>query len=105
PRRAGDLFARAHHEDRSMMVSPIAVAGCGAVSAFLIVFSAFPARSPMAARLKKLERVSEKSVSQRITIIDQIVSKERNSRLQQRLIEAGWYGVPPPAVMMRTIGA
>ena len=86
-------------------VSPAAVAGCGAVSAFLIVFSAFPARSPMAARLKKLERVSEKSVAQRITVIEQIVSKERNSRMQQRLIEAGWYGVTPLAMMMRTIGA
>ena len=86
-------------------VSPFAVAGCGAVSAFLIVFSAFPARSPMAARLKKLERVSEKSVSQRIFVIDQIVSKERHSRMQQRLVEAGWYGVTPLAMMMRTIGA
>ena len=86
-------------------VSPAAVAGCGALSAFLIVFSAFPARSPMAARIKKLERVSEKSVAQRITIIDQIVSKERTSRLQQRLIEAGWYGVTPLAMTLRTIGA
>ena len=47
-------------------------------SAFLIVVSAFPARSPMAARLKKLERVSEKSATQRLTIIDQIVTKERS---------------------------
>jgi tight adherence protein C len=86
-------------------ISPVAVAGCGAISAFLIVFSAFPARSPMAARIKNLERVSEKSVSQRITIIEQIVSKERTSRLQQRLIEAGWYGVTPLAMTLRTIGA
>jgi tight adherence protein C len=86
-------------------VSPVAVAGCGAISAFLIVFSSFPARSPMAARLKKLERVSEKSVSQRIFVIDQIVSKERHSRMQQRLVEAGWYGVTPLAMMLRTIGA
>ncbi len=86
-------------------VSPVAVAGCGAISAFLIVFSAFPARSPMAARIKKLERVSEKSASQRLFVIDQIVSKERHSRMQQRLIEAGWYGVTPLAMMMRTIGA
>ncbi|HEY6234873.1 MAG TPA: type II secretion system F family protein [Candidatus Elarobacter sp.] len=86
-------------------VSPVAVAGCGAISAFLIVFSAFPARSPMVARLKKLERVSEKSVSQRIFVIDQIVSKERHSRMQQRLVEAGWYGVTPLAMMLRTIGA
>ena len=86
-------------------VSPYAVAACGAFSAFLIVFSAFPARSPMAARLKKLERINEKSVRQRIKIIDQIVTKEQHSRLQQQLIEAGWYGVTPVAMTMRGIGA
>jgi tight adherence protein C len=86
-------------------VSPYTVAGCGALSAFLIAFSAFPAQSPMAARLKKMERVSEKSVSQRVLIIERIVSKEHNSRLQQRLIEAGWYGVTPLAMTMRGIGS
>jgi len=86
-------------------VSPYAVAGCGAISAFLIVLSAFPARSPMAARLKKMERVREPVISQRLVIIDQIVSKERNSRLQQKLIEAGWYGVTPLALTLRGIGA
>jgi len=86
-------------------VSPYAVAGCGAVSAFMIVLSAFPAQSPMAARLKKMERVSEKSIAQRITIIDQIVTKDRSSRVQQKLIEAGCYGVTPMAMAMRGIGA
>jgi tight adherence protein C len=86
-------------------VSPYAVAGCGAFSAFLIAVSAFPAQSPMAARIKKLERVTEKSVAQRYTIINQIVSKEQHSRLQQRLIEAGWYGVTPVAMTLRGIGA
>ena len=86
-------------------VSPYAVAGCGAISAFLIVFSAYPARSPMAARLKKMERINEKSVHLRLKLIDQIVTKEHNSRLQQQLIEAGWYGVTPVAMTMRGVGA
>ncbi len=86
-------------------VSPAAVAGCGALSAFLLAVSAFPARSPMAARLKKLGRISERSVPQRIKLIDQIVTKERHSRLRQRLIEAGWYGVTPVAMTLRGIGA
>ena len=86
-------------------VSPFAVAGCGAFSAFLIALSAFPAHSPMAARLKKIERISEKSIPQRITIIDQIVTQGTHSRMQQRLVEAGWYGVTPLAMMLRTIGA
>jgi tight adherence protein C len=86
-------------------LSPYAIAGCGTISAFLIVFSAFPARSPMAARLKKLERINEKSVHLRIKLIDQIVTKEKQSRLQQQLIEAGWYGVTPVAMWLRGIGA
>jgi tight adherence protein C len=86
-------------------VAPYTIAIGGAISAFLIVLSAFPARSPMAARLKKIERVSEKSVSQRVTVIEQIVSKERQSRMQQRLIEAGWYGVTPLAMTARGLGA
>ncbi|HEY4439284.1 MAG TPA: type II secretion system F family protein [Candidatus Elarobacter sp.] len=86
-------------------VSPFLIVLCGAVSVFLIVLSAFPANSPMAARIKKLERVSEKNVAQRVTIIDQIVTKERHSRLQHKLIEAGWYGVTPLAMTLRGIGA
>ena len=86
-------------------VSPFAVAGCGAISAFLIAFSIIPAKSPMAKRLKKLERIDEKSLAVRFTMIEQIVSKERQSTLQQRLIEAGWYGVTPLAMTMRGIGA
>ena len=86
-------------------VSPVAIVGCGASSAFLIVLSAFPAQSPLAARLKKMERVSERSVTARVTVIEKLVSKERQSRLQRRLIEAGWYGVTPLAMVMRGIGA
>ena len=86
-------------------IPPYFVAGCGAFSAFLLVFSAFPAQSPMAARLKKIEKINDKSISQRIRIIDTIVSKESNSKLQQRLLEAGWYGVTPVAMTMRGIGA
>jgi tight adherence protein C len=86
-------------------LSPYAIALCGGVSAFLIGASVFPARSPMAARLKKLERIDEKNVHQRIKLIDQIVTKERHSRLQQQLVEAGWYGVTPVAMTLRGIGA
>ena len=82
-----------------------AIALSGASSAFLLAVSAFPSGSPLAARLKKMERVSGKSVSARAGIIDQIVSKERSTRLQQRLIEAGWYHVSPLAMTLRTLGA
>jgi tight adherence protein C len=59
----------------------------------------------MAARLKKMERVSEKTVSGRVAVIEKIVTKERHSKLQQQLVEAGWYGVTPLAMVSRTIGA
>jgi tight adherence protein C len=59
----------------------------------------------MAARLKKMERINEKSVHLRIKLIDQIVTKEKKSRLQQQLIEAGWYGVTPVAMWLRGIGS
>ena len=85
--------------------SPYAVAGCGAISAFMIVLSTFPAQSPMARRIRKIEAIREKNVPARLTIIEQIVTKEKSSRLQQRLIEAGWYGVTPVAMTIRGIGA
>ncbi len=85
--------------------SPYAVAGCGAISAFMIALSAFPAQSPMARRIRKIEAIREKNVPTRLTIIEQIVTKEKSSRLQQRLIEAGWYGVTPVAMTIRGIGA
>jgi tight adherence protein C len=87
------------------MIAPFLIVVCGVVSTFLIAVSVLPARSPMAARLKKLERIDEKSVHQRLKLIDQIVTKERQSRLQQQLIEAGWYGVTPVAMTLRGIGA
>jgi tight adherence protein C len=86
-------------------LSPFAVAGCGAISAFLIASSLVPAKSPMAKRLKKLETISEKSVTNRFQMIEQIVSKEQHSKLQQRLTEAGWYSVTPIAMTVRGIGS
>jgi tight adherence protein C len=86
-------------------ISPPAIITCGAGSVFMIVLSAFPAQSPMAARLKKMERVSEKSVTARVAVIEKIVSKERQSKLQRQLVEAGWYGVTPLAMVIRGLGA
>jgi tight adherence protein C len=86
-------------------ISPAAIVATGATSVFMIVLSAFPAQSPMAARLKKMERVKEKSVSARVVVIEKIVSKERHSKVQQQLVEAGWYGVTPLAMFARGVGA
>ena len=82
-----------------------AIAASGAGSALLLALSAIPAESPIAARLKKMERVTSRSISERTGIIEQIVSGERQSRLQSRLIEAGWYHVSPLGLTMRSLGA
>lgn len=87
------------------LVNPIAIAGMGAASVFLLGASLIPTRSPLARRIDKLEQIPTRSILTRNIIIDQVVSKERTSKLQQRLLEAGWYGVSPAAMTMRTLGA
>ncbi len=82
-----------------------AIAASGAGSALLLALSAIPAESPIAARIKKMERVTARSISERTGIIEQIVGEERQSRLQSRLIEAGWYHVSPLGMTMRSLGA
>ena len=55
-----------------MQIPPSAIVLSGAGSVFLVVLSAFPAQSPMAARLKRMERVSEKSVTARVAVIEKV---------------------------------
>ena len=87
-------------------ISPYAIAGCGAVSAFLIVVLDRPRAEPDGGAPEKA-RADRREVrfAMRFTLIEQIVSKEQHSRVQQRLIEAGWYGVTPIAMTLRGIGA
>lgn len=84
---------------------PIAIAALGAVSIFLIAISMVPTKNVLKSRMQKLERVNEKSLTQRNIIIDQIVSKERTTNMRQRLNEAGWYDLTPAAMAMRGFGA
>ncbi|MGH7661575.1 MAG: type II secretion system F family protein [Vulcanimicrobiaceae bacterium] len=82
-----------------------AIAASGAGSALLLAISAIPAESPIAARLKKMERINTRSVSERTGLIEQILGSERQSRLQKRLIEAGWYHLSPLGMRIRSLGA
>ncbi|HTJ26152.1 MAG TPA: type II secretion system F family protein [Candidatus Limnocylindria bacterium] len=86
-------------------VNQYVVAASGAASAFLIALSTVPTRSPLAARIDKLEKIKAPSIPERSLLIQQIVTKERQDRTQQRLLEAGWYHVTPIAMAMRGIGA
>jgi tight adherence protein C len=87
------------------LVNQYTVAACGAVSTFLIALSTLPTRSPLAARINKLQAIKAPTIPQRNLLIQQIVSKERRDKTRQRLFEAGWYGVTPTAMAVRGIGA
>lgn len=82
-----------------------AIVASGAGSALLLAISAIPSESPISARLKKMERVNARTISERVGIIEQIVSSEHQSRVQKRLIEAGWYHISPLGMTVRTLGA
>jgi tight adherence protein C len=84
---------------------PFAIAVLGAVSMFLIAISLRPSTNLLKTRIRKLERVSEPSLSQRAAIVDHIVSTEHKSNLRSQLNEAGWYEVTPVALALRGIGA
>jgi tight adherence protein C len=84
---------------------PIAIACLGAASIFLIAISMVPSTNILKTRIRKLERVDERSVSQRNVLINQIVSAEHKSSLRSRLDEAGWYEVTPGALALRGLGA
>lgn len=86
-------------------INQYVVAACGAASTFLIVLSTLPSRSPLAARINKLEKIKTPSIPQRNLLIKQIVTKERHDNTQRRLLEAGWYNVTPLSMALRALGA
>lgn len=87
------------------LINQYTVAASGAASAFLIALSTVPTRSPLAARIEKLQKINTPSIPQRNLLIQQIVTKEQQDKTQQRLNEAGWYHVTPMAMALRGIGA
>lgn len=84
---------------------PIVIAVSGALSIFLIAISMVPTTNVLKTRIRKLERIDERSLSQRNVLINQIVSAEHKSTLRSRLDEAGWYEVTPGALALRGLGA
>jgi tight adherence protein C len=86
-------------------IIPVALAAAGAASVFLLAWSLIPKRSSLTRRIDQLAKIPTRSLSARNLIIEQIVSKEHTSKLQQRLLEAGWYHVSAAAMTMRAIGA
>ena len=87
----------------------IVISLLGAFSAFLLTISFIPAKSPLAKTLEELETHSPVRAPDKTGKIDQIVKRaipeENRNRLQQRLLEAGWYTVTPVQMILRTAAA
>jgi tight adherence protein C len=78
----------------------------GAFSAFLFAVSFIPSTSPLTKTLEELETHSPTRTPDKTGKIDRIVARvlpeENRNRLQQRLLEAGWYTVTPVQMVLRT---
>jgi len=55
----------------------------------------------LAARIEKMQRVSERSGNARLERFEQIVAAEPKGRLRARLAEAGWYRTTPASFALR----
>lgn len=77
------------------------VAACAAASAFCFGISLMPTRNPLAARIARLARVTERSTSTRVERIESIIKAETRSRLRDRLNAAGWYQVATGSLILR----
>lgn len=79
------------------------VAGCFALSAFLMSLSLIPSRSEVTERLEELEGLRWDGTGTRAQAFERIFSQQQRGKLQQQLQEAGWYHVTPAKLGARII--
>jgi tight adherence protein C len=79
------------------------IALMGGISIFLLCYSFFPARNPLALRIEAMQEVAERNHFEREARFAKIFGGENAGRLQARLVEAGWYHVTPAAYLARGI--
>ena len=79
------------------------VAGCFALSAFLMTLSLIPSRSEVTERLEELEGLRWDGTGTRTQAFERIFSQQQRGKLQQQLQEAGWYHVTPAKMGARII--
>jgi tight adherence protein C len=84
-----------------MMLYPMFIALTGGVAIFLLMFSFFPARSPLALRIEAMQQVTERGHYERQARFARIFGGENTGSLQARLIEGGWYRVTPAGYSIR----
>jgi tight adherence protein C len=78
------------------------IAAMGAASAFCLLISFFPSRNPLAVRIQAMQ-VPEADPKKRQARFERILAGENTSKLQARLIEAGWYSVSPFQFALRSL--
>jgi tight adherence protein C len=84
-----------------MMLYPMFIALTGGVAIFLLMFSFFPSRSPLALRIEAMQQVTERGHYERQARFARIFGGENTGSLQARLIEGGWYRVTPTGYSIR----
>jgi tight adherence protein C len=84
-----------------MPLEAVVIALMGACSIFLLSYSFFPSRNPLALRIAAMEQVSERDHFERQARFEKIFGGETTGPLAARLIEAGWYQVTPAAFRLR----
>jgi len=79
----------------------IVIALAGGLSIFLLIFSFFPSRNPLALRIEAMEQVTERTHNERKARFAHIFGGNKTGALQARLIEGGWYNVSPTGFSIR----
>jgi hypothetical protein len=79
----------------------IFIALTGGASVFLLLWSFFPARNPLALRIEAMQQVTERGHYERQARFAGIFGSENSGSLQARLIEGGWYRVSPVGFSIR----
>ena len=79
------------------------VAGCFALSAFLMALSLIPSKSEVTERLEELEGLRWDGTGTRAQAFERIFSEGQRGKLQQQLQEAGWYQITPAKMGARIV--
>jgi tight adherence protein C len=87
-----------------MLQSPtFLIVVAGSISAFCIAVSLVPSRNPLAMRIEKMQQLVGRSSDNRFARIEEIITAEPQSRIRERLMQAGWYTMTPSQYAMRAL--
>jgi Flp pilus assembly protein TadB len=79
------------------------IAGCFALSAFMLALSLIPSKSEVSKRLEELEGMRFDGTSSRAQAFEKVFNQEQRGKMQQQLNEAGWYQVTPAKMGARIV--